>query len=215
MGYTLYHYVHCPFCVRVRMALGYLNINYESKVLPYDDEQTPLKLIGKKMLPILTHDNVATNESLDIIMLVDKLNILKVSELIQTSAFKDLENFLNRISGPVHSLAMPYWIFTPEFSESSRKYFQMKKEEKRGPFSELIKKQKDYISELTPLLNELENNLRPFYKSNVFSINDILIAAHLWGLYIVPEFQFSEKIHHYLQTIKHECRFNYHKDFWN
>jgi glutaredoxin 2 len=215
MGYTLYHYVHCPFCVRVRMALGYLNINYESKVLPYDDEQTPLKLIGKKMLPILTHDNVATNESLDIIMLVDKLNILKVSELIQTSAFKDLEKFLNRISGPVHSLAMPYWIFTPEFSESSRKYFQMKKEEKRGPFSELIKKQKDYISELTPLLNDLENNLRPFYKSNVFSLNDILIAAHLWGLYVVPEFQFSEKIHHYLQTIKHECRFNYHKDLWN
>jgi glutaredoxin 2 len=183
--------------------------------LPYDDEQTPLKLIGKKMLPILTHDNVATNESLDIIMLVDKLNILKVSELIQTSAFKDLEKFLNRISGPVHSLAMPYWIFTPEFSESSRKYFQMKKEEKRGPFSELIKKQKDYISELTPLLNDLENNLRPFYKSNVFSLNDILIAAHLWGLYVVPEFQFSEKIHHYLQTIKHECRFNYHKDLWN
>ena len=49
----LYHYVHCPFCVRVRMALGHLKIPYESIVLPYDEEEIPLEMCQKKMLPIL------------------------------------------------------------------------------------------------------------------------------------------------------------------
>lgn len=215
MGFTLYHYVHCPFCVRVRMALGYLDIKYESTVLPYDDEVTPLKLTGKKMLPILAHGKEAMNESLDIISFLDKSNVLKVSEFVHTFAFKEIEDYLKLIGSPVHSLAMPYWMFTPEFSESSRKYFQHKKEEKRGPFSELVKNQTKYIDELSPMLKELEGDLNPFYKSVDFSISDILIAAHLWGLYIVPEFQFTDKVHLYLQTIKKQCRFNYHQDFWS
>lgn len=214
MGYTLYHYVHCPFCVRVRMSLGYLNLEYKSVVLAYDDEATPTKLSGKKMLPILTHDGGAMNESLDIIAFVDKANSLKVHELTIHPQMKELENFLNRIGSIVHSLAMPYWIYTPEFNESSRKYFQKKKEEKRGPFSDLVKKQEEYLQELAPLLSELESNLKPFYQSEKFGLYDILIAAHLWGLYIVPEFQFSVNVHQYLKNIKRECRFNYHQDFW-
>ena len=212
MNLTLYHYVHCPFCVRVRMALGYLNLKYESKVLPYDDEVTPVKLSGKKMLPILTHEIGPMNESLDIIAFLDKTNELKVHEIIQSSSFQDTATFLNRIGSPVNSLAMPYWIFGFEFSESSRQYFKKKKEAKRGPFSELVKNQKFFSDEIAPLLKTVEENLRPFYKSSSFSFQDILIASHLWGLYVVPEFQFSEQIHQYLQTIKQHCRFNYHQD---
>lgn len=214
MGYTLYHYVHCPFCVRVRMALGYLNIPYASKVLPYDDEETPKKLIGKKMLPILKHENGVMGESLDIMAFADKCNVFKIPELIETSQFKELELLLGRIGSPVHSLAMPYWVFTPEFTESSRAYFQKKKEEKRGPFTELIKNQNQFILELNDILNEIEKSLKPFYQSNVFTVKDILIASHIWGMYVVPEFQFSEKIHNYLQKVKQECSFSYHKDFW-
>jgi glutaredoxin 2 len=212
MSFTLYHYVHCPFCVRVRMALGYLNLKYESKVLPYDDEVTPIKLTGKKMLPILAHQSGVMNESLDIIAFIDKTNELKVHEITQASAFQETEALLNRIGSPVHSLAMPYWVYTPEFSESSRLYFKKKKEAKRGPFSELVKNQKQFTDELAPHLKTVEENLKPFYKSSSFSLQDILIASHLWGLYVVPEFQFSEKLHQYLQTIKQHCRFNYHQD---
>ena len=69
----LYHYVHCPFCVRVRMAAGFLNTSYESIVVPYDDEATPINLTGKKMLPIWVNDKrLAQNESLDIIKNLDQ-----------------------------------------------------------------------------------------------------------------------------------------------
>ena len=214
MTLTLYHYVHCPYCVRVRMALGYLNLAYTSQVLAYNDEATPLALTGKKMLPILEHEQGVLNESLDIIQFIDKSHKLKVDKIIGSEAHAKVETILTNMAGPIHSLAMPYWIYTPEFSEASRLYFQKKKEEKRGPFSELVKRRENFINELAPHLKELEQSLKPFYESSEFGLLDILLASHLWGLYVVPEFQFSKKMHQYLQSIKQNCRFNYHKDFW-
>lgn len=214
MSLTLYHYVHCPFCIRVRMALGLLNISYESVVLPYDDELTPTQLTGKKMLPILKYDQGVMNESLDIINFLDKNNLLKVKENLASNEFKNIEGLLNEIGRPVHSLAMPYWIFTPEFNVSARKYFQVKKEEKRGPFSELVKRRNEFVEEINTIFLDIEKDLHPFYKSEHFGLFDILLASHLWGLYVVPEFQFPSSIHRYLQDVKKICHFEYHGDFW-
>ncbi len=212
--YTLFHYEHCPFCVRVRMAFGLLGVPYESVVLDYDDKETPEKMTGKKMLPIMKTQNSFMNESLDIIKLVDKTNRLKVDEVIAAPEFKELESYISYLSNLVHSLAMPYWIWTPEFNESSRKYFQDQKEKKRGPFKDLVKNRNEFISKLDAEWMKLEAELMPFYKSEKLSLNDVLLASHLWGLYVVPEFQFPEKIHQYLQNIKNECHFDYHQDFW-
>ena len=52
--------------------------NYESVVLPYDDEKTPIDLTGIKMLPIMSFDDgFTTNESLVIIERMDSHNKLK------------------------------------------------------------------------------------------------------------------------------------------
>jgi glutaredoxin 2 len=215
MSFTLYHYVHCPFCVRVRMAMSYLNISYQSKVLAYDDEETPIKLTGKKMLPALSYDGGAMNESLDIIAFVDKKNILKVPEVTSCADITVFEDFLNALGDLVHSLAMPYWIYTPEFTPSARTYFQNKKEVKRGPFKDLIKMQSTFIDKLQPLFRDIENHLHPFYDQATFGIKDVMLASHLWGLYVVPEFQFPQKIHDYLQQVKEVSHFNYHQDYWS
>lgn len=196
------------------MTLGYLELQWNSKVVPYDDETTPVRLTGKKMLPILEHEHGAMNESLDIMAFVDKSNALRVQETIGSIEFKEFEAYLNFMGGAIHSLAMPYFIWTPEFDNSSRAYFQKKKEEKRGPFKELVRNQKKYIEQLEAEWPKLMNELRPFYRSEQFTVKDILLAAHLWGLYIVPEFQFPPQIHAYLQHVKEKCRFNYHQDYW-
>ena len=209
----LYHYVHCPFCVRVRLALGYLGIQYESIVLPYNDEATPISLTGVKMLPILQKDDEsAMNESLDIIKYLDASS--KIYFDIYENFHDEVDLLLSRIGKEVHSLAMPYWIWTPEFTGDSRKYFQAKKELKRGPFAELVKNKHQFLLPLNEILNELEDKLVPFYRSNQISIVDIMIASHLWGMYIVPEFQFPPIIHQYLQSISKICYFNYHGDYW-
>ncbi len=210
----LYHYVHCPFCVRVRLALGLLELDFESVVLPYDDESTPIKLMNKKMLPIFewSSDKIS-NESLDIIKELDTDNLLK-NEGTQAEEFKEFESLLNKLGSNVHSLCMPYWIWTPEFNEQSRSYFQNKKEIKRGPFKELIQNKEKYLAPLIHDLQRIEKDLAPFYKSESLTIYDICLASHLWGMYIFPEFQFTQKMHDYLQRVAYQCKFNYHKDFW-
>jgi glutaredoxin 2 len=209
----LYHYVHCPFCLRVRMSLGKLNIAYESVVVAYDDEATPIRLSGQKMLPIFEFSSTKImNESLDIISDLDQNKILNLNHYQIHK--NEIDRLLNQIGSNVHSLCMPYWIWTPEFNEASRHYFQSKKEMKRGPFKKLVQDKDHFIKNLDSLLTLLEEKLTPFYQSPSLTIVDIMIASHLWGLYIFPEFQFTPKMHQYLQSIKSECHFEYHQDFW-
>ena len=106
------------------MALGFLNIPYKSTVLSYDDESTPIELSGSKMLPILKKENNIINESLDIILELDVQGKLKTSVFLNEKDEREkVENLLFQVGSIVHPLAMPYWIFTPEFNDNSRKYF--------------------------------------------------------------------------------------------
>jgi glutaredoxin 2 len=197
------------------MTLGYLELPYQSIVLPYNDEKTPLTLTGTKMLPIMVIDDEAMNESLQIMARIDQENVLKLSSLTENNHYSSFNEILTKLGTNVHNLAMPYWIWTPEFDSTSRNYFQQKKEVKRGPFKELVQKNQEYLKPLQNDLSVLTNDLKPFYRSDKFNVYDILLASHLWGLYVVPEFQFSEAIHNYLQRVKDICHFNYHQDFWS
>ncbi|MBT3983027.1 MAG: hypothetical protein HOE90_16855 [Bacteriovoracaceae bacterium] len=214
---TLYHYVHCPYCVRVRLALGFLSIKFNSVVLPYDDEKTPISLADAKMLPIFKFDEShVSNESLDIIAILDTENRLGTRSLLDNSEkLGEINTLLSEISKPVHNMAMPYWIYTPEFDDNSRKYFKDKKEVKRGPLKRLIPRRPEFEQQLSKVLDGLELQIDKFFQSEAFTIADIMIASHLWGMYVVPEYQFPAKIHEYLQNIKRICEFDYHKDFWS
>lgn len=194
------------------MTLAFLDENYRDLVLQYDDESTPLKLTGVKMLPIWQDKSgKAMNESLDIIKHLDKNN--KIPALKQIDQ-EELENWLSTLGSNVHNLAMPYWVWTPEFNESSRSYFEAKKSKKRGPFKELAKNRNHFEEQIIKDLTDFESNLTPWYKSDEFTLADIMVAAHLWGLFVVPEFRFSDKMHSYLMAVKSKTKFDYHAPFW-
>ncbi len=180
---------------------------YKSVIFDYDDESGPVELIGKKMLPILKKENGEyINESLDIIKYLDKDSKLNPSQ--------DCFNFLNEISSDLFKLSMPYMIYTPEFNESSRNYFRSKKESSRGSFKDLVENSSLFLENFNTNLKNLELNLNPFFNSENIGLDDFLIASHLWGMYLVHEFQFSEKIHTYLQEIKKATDFNYLGECW-
>ncbi len=56
---TLYNYDHCPFCVRVRLALGLKNIKHNLVFMANDDVHTPSSLVGKKIAPIMVRSILA------------------------------------------------------------------------------------------------------------------------------------------------------------
>lgn len=66
---VLYVYDHCPFCTRVRLALGLKKLIYELRFLANDDVKTPTELVGKKIAPIfaLPGEIDPMPESMDII----------------------------------------------------------------------------------------------------------------------------------------------------
>lgn len=71
----VYVYDHCPFCVRVRLALGLKNIKIETVFLANDDVNTPTNLVGKKVVPIFDWSSggiAPMAESLDIIKRIDE-----------------------------------------------------------------------------------------------------------------------------------------------
>ena len=164
------------------------------------------------MLPIWQDKSgKAMNESLDIIKHLDKDN--RIPALKQADN-EELENWLSKLGSNVHNLAMPYWVWTPEFKESSRNYFEAKKSKKRGPFKELAKNRNHFEEQIIKDLKYFESNLTPWYKSEEFTLADIMVAAHLWGLFVVPEFRFSDKMHSYLMAVKSKTKFDYHAPFW-
>ena len=211
---ALYHFPHCPYCIRVRLALGFLDIPYVSKAVAYDDSDTPTRLIGKKMLPIWEDEDGAMPESLDIIQKLDEEGLLGTEDFLASPERKDMDATIAALGGVIHNLTWPVWVYTKEFDGNARNYVMKKKEEKHGPFKLLVQRKEEFLKELAPLLHKVEAELIPYYQSSELSIKDILIAAHLWGLYLVPEFQFSEKLHSYLQKIKKQTMFNYMDELW-
>ena len=203
--------MHCPFCVRVRMALNYLNIPFESRVLSYDNEVLPVQLSGKKMLPIVVFsDGKVMNESLDIIEFADKNGSLFKN--VNSEQINNVSELTSVVGSYLHPLAMPAWLNTLEFIGPSRDYFRLKKEKKRGPFADLLKNEVQLKNELIKFFQEMEIP-ENFISGDYLTILDIMLASHLYGVYVLSDFSVPLKIHLYLQRVRKICKFNYHEDY--
>ncbi|KQN50395.1 glutaredoxin [Serratia sp. Leaf50] len=182
----LYVYDHCPFCVRARMIMGLKNIPVETVFLPNDDEATPIKMIGKKMLPILeADDNNFIGESLDIVTYIDK-NFGK--PVMNASEYADIDSWIENASQTIFKLAVPRWSYSayPEFElGSSRQYFSEKKESVFGGFTALMKSTPELLEVINAKLVELDTLLA---KSNPqedqWSMTDIRLYPVLRSLSI-------------------------------
>lgn len=193
------------------MACDFLNIPYESRVLAYDNINLPEKLAGKKMLPIMEFSNgEVSNESLDIVAKLDTENNLFLS--VSDKEVKIYENICNEIGSFLHPLAMPSWLNTPEFFNESKKYFREKKEKKRGPFTDLVKRAPELREDLYLFLETFSVPSK-FIKGEYLTILDIMVASHLYGIYTLLDFCVPKTIHEFLQRVKVSCGFSYHSDF--
>eukprot|EP00968_Pinguiococcus_pyrenoidosus_P010834 scaffold870_cov268-Pinguiococcus_pyrenoidosus.AAC.36 len=131
---VLYVYDHCPFCIRVRFALGVKNIKHDIRFLMNDDADTPTSLVGKKIAPIWTFGEQVMPESLDIIKMLDADERFGPTNLIRPASGRtDLKEWQSKHQNLWRILQRPRYVHSqsvlPEFQQQdARDYF------KRGHF---------------------------------------------------------------------------------
>ncbi len=201
----LYIYDHCPYCVRARMIFGLKKIPVQLITLLNDDEATPTKLVGKKVVPILVKDNgEAMPESLDIVHYIDK-HYGNAPILTGQKDDPALLAWIEASRDYTRRLCMPRWVDAPlaEYqSESARLYFIKKKEENIGSFQENLKLSRHLIATASEHLRKLE----PLVKSpqaihGTLSEDDILLFPILRSLTIVAGLRFPDKVDTYVRRM--------------
>ncbi|KAJ1447290.1 glutathione S-transferase [Pelagophyceae sp. CCMP2097] len=125
---VLYVYDHCPFCVRVRLALGLKGVKYDVRFLANDDVDLPTSLVGKKISPIFEDGLKAPfAESLDIVAYVDGDARYGPTGLFKPASMRtDLKAWQKTVQTPLRLLQRPRYVKTllPEFAfQSSRDAF--------------------------------------------------------------------------------------------
>lgn len=199
----LYYYDHCPFCTRARMAVGLLDLDVNSMILPNDDESTPERLIGKKMLPILVkEDGEAMGESLDIVAYLYQV----AGETLTKDVRPALKAWLEQVSSYAAHLVMPRVIdvgFEEFATQSAIDYYSAKKEQMIGDFASNLARSDEWRTRI----NQDLRTLSPLIGSasaangNAPSLEDILLFPLLRNLSVVKGIEWPERVHDYVVTM--------------
>ena len=213
MKMKLFVYDHCPYCVKARMIFAFKNIDFELITLANDDEQTPIKMIGQKMLPILEYEkNKFMPESLDIISFIDHLNPPANIEEYENS---DLREFLDEYKHIIYQLAMPRWAESDleEFNtKSAREYFINKKSAYIGDFKENLEQSNELIAVINHALLRLDKIVfSENFVNAKLSIDDFHLFAFLRSLSIVKGIKYPAKIDKYMQNMHKATNIDLHK----
>ena len=200
----LYTYDHCPYCVRARLALGLKEVPFEHVVLLNDDEATPIRLIGAKMVPILqTEDGTCMGESMEIVQYIDlNKGDLIFAELHPNDAFQD---WYQATSELFRKLLFPRWVRAPlpEFgTDSARAYFTRKKTETIGDFNEALVNTPTLKTEMEQALDKLAPLIQsPHAVRGVLSYEDIDLFGRLRGLTLIKNLRIPAKIRVYIDLM--------------
>lgn len=210
----LYVYDHCPFCVRSRIILGLKNIEYEVVYLLNNDEETPVRLIGKKMLPVLLPDTgQAIGESLEIVRYID---INYGSQILTESNIELIDTWMETVTSSIYKLAVPRWAYSEfeEFkNEDARRYFIDKKELIFGNFEALMNQSDPIITELNEKLVALDLLINPdLIDNDKFSFTDICLFPLLRSLSIVKGIIWPSKVGLWLHKMSIKSSVNLNHD---
>ena len=208
----LFSYDHCPYCVKARMILGLKNVDFELITLLNDDEQTPIGMIGKKMVPILQKpDGSFLPESLDIISYIDGLDEFGELMVRPSREMFSLDEWFQKIRLCVYDLAMPRWVKMDleEFATASaRQYFMGKKEGMIGSFQQSWDRSEVLTKEAVEHLKELESLIsgETFFWGETLNLDDFHVFAALRAFTTVKDLNFPPKIDGYMNSMSKKSK---------
>lgn len=218
---TLHVYDHCPYCIRVDLFCGWNNIKYERKLWGYGDVEGPVRLTGKKQLPVLeyydheTKENVCLPESLDIINhlmrttdtiasfpVATEREALKIWEKKHKVAVNDLTR--SRI------LKMPAKLV--DFAtERDRKYAIDKYTKSGFSYAAAEAREEEAMKECEESLQEFEelflgsssastNNVLSLHGGSEYGMDDVIYLPNLRKLTCVKDLNIPKRVREYIVT---------------
>lgn len=195
----LYVYEHCPFCVKAQMIFGLKGLPVTFNVVLNDDVDTPVKMIGQKMLPILERDDGhCISESMDIVHFVDSLD---GQPWVKKRSNKALEQWMSEHQALIYKLVIPRNVQLPfgEFkTASARDYYIQAKTQIIGDFAEHLNHSADYLEQLNLALKQLAPMIESARAVNSeLSEDDFHLFAMLRGLSAVKGIQFPQMVDAY------------------
>ena len=183
----LYIYEHCPFCARTRYVGRMLGIEFEEVMLTYEDEATPVALVGKKIVPILEKDDGSIMpESADIIAYFLSLKGQTFTQALPTTLDWQSATFpFNQKLGYPRMHYLPLGEFlTPE----SRVAWQAKKESATLNFEQLLVDTLMINQQTAPLLEHAEKNIQLVNGESTLPLFDQAIYFSLLRVLVIsPE----------------------------
>ena len=210
----LYVYDHCPYCVKARMIFGIKNLDFDLVTLLNDDEQTPISMVGVKMVPILEKQTGKyMPESMDIVYYIDA-NYGK-QKVIEAKNNSEIADWLDQSRDYLYNLAMPRWVKSDleEFkTNASVNYFIKKKENYIGSFEENLADSPRLINMANNHLQQLEQILtnNDYLKENKITEDDVHLFAILRSLSIVKGLKYPEKVDKYRKSLSTLSKINLH-----
>ncbi|MCE2575595.1 glutaredoxin 2 [Komagataeibacter sp. FNDCR2] len=194
----LYTYDHCPFCVKARMIFGLKHIPVTNVVLLNDDSETPIRMVGRKLVPILEHEGRFMPESMDIVAYVDAMDGHPV---LTGPTRPEISRWLTAEQPAYIPLILPRFggAPLPEFATTvARLYFIRNKEDMVGPFNERLAESPALRARVNAGLAQLAGLIvGPAAVNGVLSTDDIHLFAYLRSLTIVAELEWPEAVRAY------------------
>lgn len=206
----LYIYDHCPFCVKARMIFGLKNIPVELNVLMNDDVDTPTRMIGQKMAPILQKDDSRyMPESMDIVHYVDNLD---GKPLLTGARNPAIATWLRKVNEYANRLLLPRMAKAPfdEFSTpEARAYFTEKKQAAIGPFAEHMAHSPGLIKNISDDLRALDKHIKaPNAVNGELSEDDIDLFPLLRNLTLVQGITWPTRVADYRDNMAKQTQVN-------
>ncbi|GLR09715.1 glutaredoxin, GrxB family [Mixta theicola] len=206
----LYIYDHCPFCVKARMIFGLKNLPVELVVLLNDDEETPTRLIGQKMVPILQkEDGSCMPESLDIVRYIDQLD---GEPLLIGKTNPAINDWLRNVNSYVNKLLLPRvaeGAFAEFATPQARACFKNKKEANIGDFAELKQHADGLIKNISNDMRDLDKLIvKPNAVNGELSLDDINLFPLLRSLSLVAGINWPSRVAEYRDNMAKQTQVN-------
>lgn len=228
---TLYNYDHCPFCVRVRLALGFKNVKHNLIFMANDDVHMPSELVGKKIAPIMTFpvddvdkEDLIMMESMDIIEFIESDERFGPTNVLgPASGRTDLKGWQNSVKNLLRTLQRPRYVATgllPEFQQLDSRHGFITKHplppfdkpewseidfaEKLSIYAEAMANDPTcMIEELNAKLVELDDMVfcDMYCTEGGLSLDDIDLWARLRSISIISDVEWPDGLRRYMDNL--------------